>query len=80
MKKIIKYMILFSLGFSTGPQTMYVIQSASLLGSSSTGIALNHNLNPANIELYDKHISFSKNNSIYDLEGQKISYLNIFLF
>ena len=67
----------FSLGFSTGPQTIYVIQNASLLGSSSTGVALSHNLNPANIELYDTYVSFSKNNSIHDLEGQKISFLNI---
>ena len=78
MKQIIKYVLFISLGLSTGPQTMYVIQNASLLANSSTGIALNHNLNPANIVFNDKHVSFSKNNSIYDLEGQKISILNIF--
>lgn len=78
MRNIIKYIIFFSLGLCTGPQTVYVVQNASLLANSSTGIALNHNLNPANIVFNDKYISFSKNNSIHDLEGQKVSILNTF--
>jgi len=68
---------MLSFCYNTGPQTIYVIQNASLLGSSSTGIALNHNLNPSNIGFLDEHISFSENNSIHDLSGQKISFLSI---
>tara|TARA_B100001094_G_scaffold190844_1_gene184780 strand:+ start:1455 stop:2357 length:903 start_codon:yes stop_codon:yes gene_type:complete len=68
--------IFFSLGLSTGPQTIYVIQNASLLSSSSTGLAKNHYLNPANLVNLEGYISFSNNNANFDLKGQKISLLN----
>ena len=77
MKFYIIYIIFFSLALCTGPQTIYVVQNASLLANSSTGIAFNHNLNPANLVFNNKYISFSKNNSIHDLDGQKISISNI---
>ena len=76
MKFFLIYIIFLALSFCTGPQSIRVIQNAYLLGNSATGLALNHNLNPANIEYGFAQASFSKNNSIYDLEGQKISFLN----
>ena len=68
--------IFFSQGFGTGQQTIYVIQNASLLQNSSTGLASNHYLNPSNLKNLESYISFSNNSAIYDLEGQKISLLN----
>ena len=70
------YIVFFGLSLCTGPQTIYLIQNASLLKNSSTGIAKNHYLNPANLENIDSYISFSNNSAIYDLDGQKVSLLN----
>ena len=76
MRFFITYIVLLTLGLATGPQSIYVIQSAYLLSNSSTGIAVNHELNPANVDFSNQYISFSKNSLIYDLEGQKTAFLN----
>ena len=82
---IIFYILLLSAVFSIGPKSVYVIQNAALLSTSSTGIAKNHYLNPANLRNQSNYISFSNNNLIYDLKGQKFSFVssssnNNFLF
>ena len=70
------YVVFLSFGLSTGPQTIYVIQNASLLSNSSTGLAKSHYLNPANLVNLNGYVSFSNNNANFDLKGQKISLLN----
>ncbi len=82
---IIFYIPLLSVVFSIGPKSVYVIQNATLLSTSSTGIAENHYLNPANLKNQSIYMSFSNNNLIYDLKGQKFSFVsslsnNNFLF
>ena len=69
--------LLFSINiiFSIGIKALAIPQSALLLAKSGAGISNSLDVNPALIHSFDTYVSFSKNQWLGDLEGQKISIL-----
>ena len=75
MNKIIYYSILLEMIFCLGIKSLYIPQNAILVGTSSTGLAISPELNPANICLNKSFFSFSNNDWLANVKGQKISML-----
>lgn len=75
MKKIIYIILSFNLLFSLGLRALIIPQSATLVANSSTGIAHYPELNPANLINANQSYSFSKNDWLVDVNGQKISMI-----
>jgi len=75
MKKIFCLIIVINFAFAIGLRALIIPQNAILLATSSTGIAYNFNLNPANLYQENNFFSFSSNNWLVDIKGQKVSML-----
>jgi len=61
--------------FPIGIKALAIPQSALLLAKSGTGISNSLDINPGLIHSFNPYVSFSKNQWLGDLDGQKISIL-----
>ena len=73
--KFILFCLFFNFLYPIGLRALVIPQTASLLSKSGAGISQNGEVNPALLDNYSSHVSFSRNSWFGDITGQKISLL-----